>query len=96
MKRSCFAAIAALVATGCASTGVVPAGGDTYLLAKTGAGGMFSSGAAVAADLYAEANAFCGNKGQAVETIESEAENAIPFVRMNRASLKFRCTSPPK
>lgn len=80
---------------GCASTGVVPTGGDTYMLAKTGAGGMFSSGAAVAADLYAEANAFCGHKGQSVETIESEAENAIPLVRMNRASLKFRC-APPK
>jgi hypothetical protein len=87
--------LAALL-TGCASSGVVPTGGDTYMLAKTGAGGMFSSGAAVAADLYAEANTFCGARGLAVETIDSEAENAIPFVRMNRASLKFRCATPPK
>jgi hypothetical protein len=76
---------------GCASTGVVPTGGDTYMLAKTGAGGMFSSGAAIAADLYAEAGTFCGAKGLTVETVEVVSEDSIPFVRMNRANLRFRC-----
>lgn len=76
---------------GCASSGVQRTGPDTYMLSKTGAGGIFSSGSAVKADLYSEANAFCAGKGMVAETVNADAKNAIPFVRMNSAELEFRC-----
>lgn len=85
--------LAAATLAGCASSGVVQTGQDTYMLAKSGAGGIFSSGAAVQADLYKEAGAFCEAKGMIVETVSSEARNAIPFVRTNGADLTFKCVN---
>lgn len=89
------ALLSAVTLMGCASTGVISTGGDSYMLSKTGAGGMFSSGAAVKADLYTEANAFCAKRGMVVETISATDNNAIPFVRMNNAGLNFKCVPKP-
>lgn len=89
MRKVLFFAAAALV--GCASSGVIQTDQNTYMVTKNGAGGVFSSGAAVQGDLYKEANDFCAAKGQVVETVSSEARNAIPFVRTNSAELKFKC-----
>ena len=90
-----LAAFCVLLAS-CASSGVVRTGPDTYMLSKTGAGGIFSSGAAVKADLYTEANAFCTEKGLVVETVSATAKNAIPFARMNSAELEFMCVPSSK
>lgn len=87
------AALACLCLAGCASSGVIQTDPDTYMISKTGAGGIFSSGAAVKADLYTEANAFCAGKGMVVETVNATAKNAIPFARMNSAELQFRCVA---
>jgi hypothetical protein len=80
---------------GCASSGVIPTGPDTYMLTKKGAGGVFTSGNEVLGDLYREASDFCGRRGQVVETVSTDAQNAIPFSHMPNAKLDFRCIDRP-
>jgi hypothetical protein len=82
---------AALLAS-CASTGIIPADRDTFMLAKTSGGGALGSAAGVLAEIYTEANAFCaGHGGKMVEKIEETRTEGIPFVRMAGADLRFRC-----
>lgn len=92
MRLLCsFLACAALV--GCASSGVIPTGPDTYMITKTSAGGVFVSGSSVKGKLYIEANKFCASKGLIVDTVEASSKNAIPFARMPSAELHFRCVA---
>ena len=84
-----------LTLVGCASSGVIPTGADSYMLTKTSAGGAFVSGAAVKGDLYVEANKFCADKGLVVDTLEASSKNAIPFARMPSAELHFKCVPRP-
>ena len=92
MRRLALTAICLLLA-GCASSGVIPTGPDSYMLTKTSAGGLMVSGSQVKADLYVEANKFCGDKGLFVDTVDSSSKNAIPFARMSSAELHFRCVA---
>lgn len=80
--------------TGCASTGVVQTDRDTFTISKQSAAGIFGTPGGVKADIYAEANSFCHNKGKAVETINIEVKDAVPFVRTGSASLLFKCVAP--
>lgn len=90
MNRLAWTCVAVIL-TGCASSGIVPTGRDTFMVTKKGAGGAFTPGEQVKADLYIEANAHCAKTGQVVETIEATSENGIPFARMPSASITFRC-----
>jgi hypothetical protein len=81
----------AVALAGCSSTGVVPADRGSYLISKQSAAGVFGTPEGVKADIYREANEFCGRTGQAVETVNVEAKPAIPFVRQGSASLQFKC-----
>jgi hypothetical protein len=89
MKRLTYLVV--VVMAGCASSGVIQTGKDTYTLSKTSGGGMFTTGAAVKADLLGEANRFCAERKRVLEVTDSREENAIPFVRMPNAEIKFRC-----
>lgn len=92
--RMKLAALGVLVVAGCASSGVIPTGQNSYMLTAKSAGGLFTNGNAVLANLYGEANTFCKQRGQVVETIDTNAQNAIPFARMPNAKLDFRCVTP--
>lgn len=83
--------VALLGIAGCASTGIVPTGDGTYMVAKKSAAGVATSGATIKAELYGEANAFCEKDGKVVETISATSANAIPFARMPQAEINFRC-----
>jgi hypothetical protein len=89
-SRFIVVGVLAIVA-GCASSGVIPTGPDTYMVSKTSAGGVFVSGSSVKADLYIEANKFCADRGQVVDTVDASSKNAIPFARMPSAELQFKC-----
>lgn len=89
MKRS--TALLAIALAGCASTGIVPTGQDTYMVAKKSAAGVATSGATIKAELYGEANEYCARTGRVVETISATSANAIPFARMPQAELNFKC-----
>ena len=88
MRRLLAASILALLTAGCASSGVIPIDGGVLLLTK-GISGPGVSGDGVLADLYKEANAYCA--GRPIETVETDTQDPIPFVRTGRARLKFRC-----
>lgn len=90
MKRG-LAALPLLALAGCASTGVVPTDGGTYMISKQSAAGVFGTPAGVTADIYVEANEFCAKRGQKVETVKVEPKDAIPFVRQGSSTLTFRC-----
>ena len=92
MKKVVAAVALASLLIGCA-TGIVPTDRGAYMASKTSAGGAFGDPQGMLADLYAEANQFCGKSSQIVETIRTNPESGIPFVRPARASLNFRCVA---
>ena len=81
------------VLVGCASTGVVPADRGTYMLSKQSAAGIFGTSGGVRADIYAEANEFCARTNEAVETVNLEVKDAVPFVRTSSVMLQFKCVA---
>jgi hypothetical protein len=93
MASKYLATVLALGFAGCASSGIIPTGPDTYMVTKKSAGGLFTSGNAVLADLYIEANDYCGHRGQVVDTVNTNAQNAIPFARVPNAKLDFKCVA---
>lgn len=92
MNKTCVIVLMAALA-GCASSGIIPTGPDTYMVTKKSAGGLFTSGNAVLADLYIEANEYCSHRGQVVDTVNTNAQNAIPFARVPNARLDFKCVA---
>lgn len=82
--------ILGLALLGCQSTGVVPIGQDSYLIAKKdgtpGLGVSFATKAAV----YQEANDFCKAKGQTVKTLRIETTPA-QIGRLGGTELQFSC-----
>ncbi|MDQ1831737.1 hypothetical protein [Massilia scottii] len=89
--RPFLIALTAVLLAGCASSGPVQTGKDTYMIAKTSGGGMFVSGATVKADLIREGVAFCARNGKTLELISGEGKNAIPFARTSSAEISFQC-----
>jgi hypothetical protein len=88
---ACTALLGAL--TGCASSGPVATGKDTYMITKQSAGGIMTPGASVKAEILTEANAFCAKSGKTIELISSDAKNAIPFARTSSAEIQFKCVA---
>lgn len=90
-KKSTWAALLAVVAlVGCANTGVVPMGKDTFLIAKKSPQVGFGPPIAIKGEAYSEANDFCAREGKAVETIKIEQTNS-GFAKASAVSLEFRC-----
>ena len=85
--------VAVITLAGCASSGPVAMGKDTYMITKQSAGGLFVSGSSVKAEILAEANAFCARSGKAIELLSSDAKNAIPFAHMSGAEIQFKCVA---
>ena len=92
MRARIFSAMMlALLLAGCASTGIVPIGQDTYMLTKKSPACGFASAEGTKADLYLEANAFCAERKKQIQTVEAIARDGVPFVRCASAELHFRC-----
>lgn len=91
MKNIIPLAVVMLVSA-CSSTGVVPLGQDTYFIGKkdgsTGLGVSYK----VKAEVYKEANDFCGQKGLDVKTIEVITIPA-KLAQLGSTELKFICVS---
>jgi|SRR5450432_3052268 len=85
-----IAAAISLVA-GCASTsGVVPLGGDTYLISRSEKG-FDTTGSRVKADSLKEANQFCASKGKQLEVTKATDRDMVPFKSDAQAEIEFRC-----
>ena len=80
----------AVLATACSSTGVVPMDGDTYTVSKRSAQVGFGPADGPKADIYREANEFCGKQGKKVQTVALQMTDS-GFAQPASASLQFRC-----
>lgn len=87
---ACLLAIALLA--GCAASGPVSIGPDTYLMANTGVW-SWSSGAVMETDLFRRANRFCKAQGRQLMGVNVASTDA-DFTRFAHAQLRFRCLRP--
>lgn len=76
---------------GCASSGPVPIGKDTFMITKQSAGGVFVSGSAVKVDVLKEAYAYCTLQGKVFQLVHTNERDAIPAQRMPFAEVEFMC-----
>lgn len=81
---------AALVLAGCASSGPVPMGQDTWYITKQSSTG-FNSAASVKADLYREANDYCVSQGRQLQPISDSGVDGQPGRALANAQVTFRC-----
>lgn len=78
---------------GCATTsGVVPMGGDTYMISRSEKG-FDTTGSRVKADAYKEAHQFCVANGKKLEILKSTQKDMSPFRSDAQAEIEFRCLS---
>lgn len=75
---------------GCASSGVVPVGQDTFMISKQSSTG-FHSGASVKADIYREGSAYCESKGKEFQPVSDRWLDGIPGMAFANAEVQFRC-----
>lgn len=83
-----------LVAAGCAAnTGVVPTGGDSYMVAKQAASG-FSGLGTLKADALTEAGQYCKVRGRSMQVLNA-TETQPPYALGNypRAEVQFACVA---
>ena len=89
--RISLALIASITLIGC-SSGVVPAGPDTYMVSRSVSG--FSTVGAAKASAYREASAWCASRGLVMVPISSDEQNPVTGQRMGHAELTFRALRP--
>jgi hypothetical protein len=79
---------------GCASnSGVVPMGGETYMVSRQAASG-FSGMGTLKADAMREAYDQCNNTGKVVKVIETiDAQPPYIFGNFPKTEIRFECVS---
>jgi hypothetical protein len=79
-----------VVVVGCSSTGVVPMSQDSYFIGKKDGSPGIGISLSNKAEVYQEANEFCGAKGLEVFVLK---ENVIPAApaRLGSTELTFKC-----
>jgi hypothetical protein len=92
MRLRVLAGAALLVGAGCSSTGVVPMDKDTYMVSTKNVKVGFVSADEEKADVYRQANEFCGKQGKQVETVKIDMTPS-GALRQASASLQFRCVT---
>jgi hypothetical protein len=81
-------ALLGLVAAGCASSGIVPTGPDSYMIAKNEWG--MTSGSVHKARLMQDAADFCRGMGKQM-VVTSTNQNDVSFGKTPGAEVQFRC-----
>lgn len=89
MKKIVLVAMIAVLA-GCASSGPVPIGKDTFMISKQSAGGMFVAASSIKVEILKEAYAFCGSENKVFQLVNSQEVPSIPG-RMPSAEIHFMC-----
>lgn len=79
---------------GCtSSTGVVPAGSDTYVVVRSRKS-FHGDGKRVRAEALREANEFCRKRGKVMKVVKSTAEDMKPFRADASAEVYFKALDP--
>lgn len=85
-----FIYIGLLSITGCASTGVIPIGADSYFIGKKDGTPGIGVSLENKASVYKEANDFCKKNNQTMIILDEKTIASIP-ARLGSTELKFRC-----
>ena len=86
-------ALFVVVLTACASTsGVVPMGGDAFMVSRSEKG-FDTTGSRVKADALKEANKFCALNGKSIEVVKATQSDMVPFKSDAQAEVVFKCIS---
>ena len=91
MKKSLV--IIPILLVGCASSGPVPVGQDTFMITKQSTTG-FHSGASVKAEIFREANEHCLKSGKQLQPVSDRQLDGVPGRSFANAELVYRCLSP--
>ena len=78
---------------GCASTGAIPVGQDTYMLSKQSATG-FQSAVGIRADVLKEANEFASSKGRVMVIRSLISKDGVPGRSYATVELVFKTVRP--
>jgi hypothetical protein len=76
---------------GCASSGPVEIGPDSYMISKQSAGGVFVSPSSITPELIKEGQSYCASQGKHFRIQNTEELSAIPATRMPSAKILFMC-----
>jgi hypothetical protein len=91
-RRTLYVCCLGMALIGCSSTGIVMTDAGQYMIAMKRQQFGFGPPHVIHAQVYREANEFCGKENKAVETIKLEVNNA-GFARLGAVTLEFRCKS---
>ena len=81
---------AAIALAGCASTGVIPMGQDSYMIGKKDGSPGLGVSITNKAEVYQEANAFCREKGLEVKVLNVTTTPAR-LAQLGSTELQFKC-----
>lgn len=93
IKTKIVIVVFAIAATGCASTGVIPTGQNTYTISKKDGSPGVGVSLGDKVTVYKEAGAFCKSKGLEVKTITFDQTPTYPF-HLGVTELEFSCVPP--
>jgi hypothetical protein len=82
----------AIFLAGCASSGVIPMGQDTFMITKQSSTGFHSAGS-VKADIYSEGSAYCVSQGKEFQPVNDHGVDGVPGRSFASAEVQFRCLS---
>lgn len=88
MRNLAFAAVLTLL-SGCASTGVVPVGSDTFMVSKQTATG-YQSAVGIRAEILREANEYSERLGKKMIVISLTSKDGVPGSSYGTAELVFK------
>ena len=82
----------AIMLTGCISSGVIPMDRNSYMITKRSARLGIGMPFGTQADVYEEANEYCGKSLQVVHTLSLQLEESMP-ASPGSVTLHFSCVS---
>ncbi len=75
---------------GCAATGVIPIGQDTYMVGKRGWTSL-QAATQIKADAFQEASSFCISQGKFIQPVIVNETPGVPAVSPPAVEIQFRC-----
>jgi hypothetical protein len=93
MKQLAYVAFAAVLLSGCQSTGVIPMDQDSYMIGKKDGTPGLGVSLNNKAEVYREANDFCRKKGLEVKTLQVTTTPSAP-AQLGSTELQFKCVAP--
>ncbi len=90
MKNTLPCLLCVVLIAGCASSGVIPVGQDTFMISKQSSTGYHSAGS-VKAEIFSEASSYCLGQGKSLQPVSDQGIDGVPGRSFANAELVFRC-----